>query len=147
MHDIIAGLGKVDVMARDFNARHTDWPAGSGDDVCYPLGVSWQRIIDKDGLVWLHVGGPTYRDVSVLDLTFCKAGSVLSPRYVDLAGLDHQGQVLQLQCSLLRALLGRGFNGGGWMEMCWLEGWRIGWLCIVGWKGIMCWEWLIVLRG
>jgi len=38
MSDIIGSLGKVDVMAGDFNARHTDWSAGEGDDVCYPLG-------------------------------------------------------------------------------------------------------------
>jgi len=98
MRDIMGNVGKVDVMAGDLNARHTDCSAGVGDDVFYPSGISLRIIIAVEGLVCLPICGPTYRDVSVLDLTLCLAGSVLSHGYLDLAGLDHPAHLLRFAC-------------------------------------------------
>jgi len=57
-------------------------------------------------LVCLPICGPTYHDVSVLDFTLCKAGRVLSHRYVDLAGFDHQAQLLRFACGTPPGIVG-----------------------------------------
>jgi len=95
MGEALAMVGGVDIVFGDFNARHPAWSASPHDTVRYPTGVVLKKFMDDRGLVCCPVSGPTFRDISVLDLTICRVGSVHSHRYVDLAGLEHQAQLVR----------------------------------------------------
>jgi len=95
MGEALAVVSSVDIVSGDFNARHPAWSADPHDTVRYPTGVVLKRFIEDQGLVCCPVSGPTFCDVSVLDLTICRVGSVCSHRYVDLASLEHQAQLVR----------------------------------------------------
>jgi len=94
--DIVRGIGDVDIMFGDFNARHPVWSDGV-DVTHYPSGDALLTFATEAGFRWVVAQANTYRDISVWDLTLYRVEFGFTYRYVDIAGLDHQAQVLRME--------------------------------------------------
>lgn len=94
----LMGLERCDIVMGDFNARDLLWGEEGGDMTTNQYGPRLRKWMILHNYKHSARKKPTFRDISVIDLTMAKDQAIAST-IMDKTGLEHSGQMIKLRIS------------------------------------------------